>query len=120
MALLKTKEIRGMRREDLKLKFKELSDELMHERGVAAMGGAPASPGKLRALRTNVARIHTIMRELDLAEAKKKAETKTPAKDTKAKKAETKAAPTPRPAREKAKKKAAADKPAAKSEEETK
>jgi len=71
MALLRTKEIRSMRSDDLKLKFKELSDELMHERGVAAMGGAPASPGRLRALRTNIARIHTIMREMELAEAKK-------------------------------------------------
>jgi len=71
MALLRTKEIRSMRSDDLKLKFKELSDELMHERGVAAMGGAPASPGRLRALRTNIARIHTIMREIELAEAKK-------------------------------------------------
>ena len=120
MALLKTKDIRAMRPEDLKIKFKELSDELMHERGVAAMGGAPASPGKLRALRTNVARIHTVMREMELAEAKKKAEAKVPAKDSKAKKAKPKAAPTPRPAREKAKKKAAVKKPAAKSEEETK
>jgi hypothetical protein len=43
----------------------------MHERGIAAMGGAPSSPGKIRALRTNVARIHTIMREIDVAEAVK-------------------------------------------------
>jgi len=121
MALLKTKDIRGMRIEDLKLKFKELGDELMHERGVAAMGGAPASPGRIRALRTNVARIHTIMRELELAEAKKKeAEAKISAKEARPKKAKAKAAPAPRPKREKAKKKAAAKKPAAKSEEETK
>ena len=123
MALLKTKEIRGMRVEDLKLKFKELSDELMHERGVAAMGGAPASPGKLRALRTNVARIHTIMRELEIAEAKKKTQAKAPVKKAKPKeKAEKKAAPkpTPRPKREKAEKRAAATKPPAKIEEETK
>ncbi len=71
MALLKTKEIRTMRPEDLRTKFKELSDELMHERGVAAMGGAPASPGKIRALRTNIARIHTVMHEVELAERKK-------------------------------------------------
>jgi len=71
MALLKTKEIRAMRPEDLRAKFKDLSDELMHERGVAAMGGAPASPGKIRALRTNIARIHTIMHEAELAERKK-------------------------------------------------
>ena len=71
MALLKTKDIRAMRPEDMKAKFKELSDELMHERGVAAMGGAPASPGKIRALRTNIARIHTVMHEAELAERKK-------------------------------------------------
>jgi len=71
MSLLRTKEIRAMRPEDLRAKFKDLSDELMHERGVAAMGGAPASPGKIRALRTNIARIHTIMREVELAEMRK-------------------------------------------------
>jgi len=71
MALLKTKEIRAMRTDDIRAKMKELSDELMHERGVAAMGGAPASPGKIRALRKNIARIHTIQRELQLAEALK-------------------------------------------------
>lgn len=41
----------------------ELRDELMHERGVAAMGGAPPNPGKIRALRKNIARILTIMSE---------------------------------------------------------
>ena len=71
MALLKTKDIRAMRTDDIRAKMKELSDELMHERGVAAMGGAPASPGKIRALRKNIARIHTIQRELQLAEALK-------------------------------------------------
>ncbi len=121
MALLKTKEIRAMRPEDLKMKFKELSDELMHERGIAAMGGAPASPGKLRALRTNVARIHTVMREVELAAMKKKADEKTPAKKEKAKeKKAAKAAPRQKPKREKAEKRAAAKKPAANVEEETK
>ncbi len=121
MALLKAKDIRAMRPEDLKGKFKELSDELMHERGVAAMGGAPASPGRIRALRTNVARIHTVMREVELAEAKKKAGEKAPVKKAKPKEeASKKAAPKPRPKREKAEKRAATRKPAAKNEEETK
>ncbi len=71
MALLKSKDIRAMRPDDIRAKFKELSDELMHERGVAAMGGAPASPGKIRALRTEIARIHTIMREMDVEKAVK-------------------------------------------------
>lgn len=121
MALLKPKEIRAMRPEDIKLKFKELSDELMHERGIAAMGGAPASPGKLRALRTTVARIHTIMREMELAEEKKKAEAKAPAKQEKAKeKKAEKAPPRPKPVIEKAKRSAAKSRPAAKDKEETK
>jgi len=67
MALLRTKDIRAMRDDDRMIKLKELNDELMHERGVAAMGGAPASPGKIRALRKNIARIMTIDRELELA-----------------------------------------------------
>lgn len=70
MALIRMKELRAMRPEDVRAKFKELSDELMHERGIAAMGGAPASPGKIRALRTNIARIHTVMREQELAKRK--------------------------------------------------
>ena len=121
MALLRTKEIRAMRRDDLALKFKELSDELMHERGIAAMGGAPASPGKLRALRTNVARIHTIMREIELADQRTKAGEEVPAKKEKAKERKAlKAAPKPKPKREMAEKRAAAKKPEAKLEEETK
>jgi large subunit ribosomal protein L29 len=63
MPLLRTKEIRAMDPETLSKKLVELRDELMHERGVAAMGGAPPNPGKIRALRKNIARILTIMSE---------------------------------------------------------
>ena len=63
MPLLRTKEIRAMDAEGVAKKLSELRDELMHERGVAAMGGAPPNPGKIRALRKNIARILTIMRE---------------------------------------------------------
>lgn len=63
MALLRTKEIRAMDAEALGKKLTELRDELMHERGIAAMGGAPPNPGKIRALRKNIARILTIMTE---------------------------------------------------------
>jgi large subunit ribosomal protein L29 len=81
MALLKMKELRAMRPDDIKAKMKELSDELMHERGIAAMGGAPASPGKIRAIRTNVARIHTVRREVELAKLKAPADKKTEKKE---------------------------------------
>ncbi|MFW3145268.1 MAG: 50S ribosomal protein L29 [Thermoplasmatota archaeon] len=63
MSLLRSDEIRAMKPNDRKLKMKELRDELMRERGVAAMGGAPPSPGKIKALRKNIARLATIMRE---------------------------------------------------------
>ena len=63
MPLLHTKDIRAMDAEALDKKLTELRDELMHERGVAAMGGAPPNPGKIRALRKNIARILTIMSE---------------------------------------------------------
>lgn len=63
MALLRTKEIRAMDGAAREKKLRELRDELMHERGVAAMGGAPPNPGKIRALRKNIARIHTILSE---------------------------------------------------------
>ena len=61
--VLKAKEIRGFTPEERREKLNELKSELMHERGVAAMGGSPPSPGKIRQLRTSIARILTIMRE---------------------------------------------------------
>jgi large subunit ribosomal protein L29 len=63
MALLRTSEIRDMSVGERNQKLKELRDELMHERGVSAMGGAPSSPGAIRALRSNIARILTVQKE---------------------------------------------------------
>jgi len=61
--VLKAKEIRGYTPEERHEKLQELKQELMHERGVAAMGGSPPSPGKIRQLRTSIARILTIIHE---------------------------------------------------------
>lgn len=58
-------EIREMEREDLLATLKDMQQELMHERGVAAMGGAPPDPGRIRELRKTVARIKTIIHEQD-------------------------------------------------------
>ncbi len=69
MALLKTHELREMTPEMRDKRLLELRDELMHERGIGAMGGAPASPGKIRALRKNIARILTIQKEVIRKEA---------------------------------------------------
>ena len=61
--VLKAKEIREFTPEERREKLEGLKRELMHERGVAAMGGSPPSPGKIRQIRTSIARILTIMRE---------------------------------------------------------
>jgi large subunit ribosomal protein L29 len=61
--VLKAKEIRSFTSDERAEKLEELKRELMHERGIAAMGGSPPSPGKIRQLRTSIARILTIMRE---------------------------------------------------------
>lgn len=63
MALLRSKDIRAMTPEERDNKLKELRSDLMHERGVAAMGGAPKNPGKIQAIRRNISRMLTIMRE---------------------------------------------------------
>jgi len=63
VALLRTDAIREMKPQEREAKIKELRDDLLRERGVSAMGGAPPNPGKIKALRTNIARIATVMRE---------------------------------------------------------
>ncbi|MEE9507640.1 MAG: 50S ribosomal protein L29 [Thermoplasmata archaeon] len=68
MALLRTSEIREMNIEERQKKLRELRNDLMHERGVAAMGGAPASPGRIRAIRSNISRLLTIIREEETKE----------------------------------------------------
>ncbi len=66
MALLRVQEIKEMSVAQRVSRLKELQDELMYERGVAAMGGAPPSPGKIRALRKNISRILTVLSEEEL------------------------------------------------------
>ena len=61
--VLKAKEIREFNPEERRKKLQELKSELMHERGVSAMGGSSPSPGKIRQIRRNIAKILTIMRE---------------------------------------------------------
>jgi len=63
MPLQKTKEIREMSPEERAQKVEQLKEDLMRERGMAAMGGAPTSPGKIRMLRRLISRYVTIMKE---------------------------------------------------------
>ena len=62
---LKVSEIRNMGADERNQKLKELREELMHERGVSSMGGAPANPGAIRSIRTDIARILTVQKEED-------------------------------------------------------
>ena len=61
--VLKAREIRELSPEERKEKLTALKEELMHERGVAAMGGSPPSPGKIRQIRMSIAKLLTVMRE---------------------------------------------------------
>jgi large subunit ribosomal protein L29 len=63
------RELRGLSDDDLRRKIADAENELLRERGVAAMGGAPRSPGRMRALRTNVARALTVLSERSIAQA---------------------------------------------------
>jgi large subunit ribosomal protein L29 len=63
LPLPKPKEIREMSPEEREKNVLVLKEELMRERGMAAMGGAPTSPGKIRSLRRTISRYITIMKE---------------------------------------------------------
>jgi large subunit ribosomal protein L29 len=63
MTLLRMKELRELTDEELQRRIAQVENDLLRERGVAAMGGAPPSPGRMRALRTNVARALTVLSE---------------------------------------------------------
>jgi len=67
VTLLRMKELRELSDADLRRKIADAENDLLRERGVAAMGGAPPSPGRMRALRTNVARALTVLNERSLA-----------------------------------------------------
>ncbi|MCI4329491.1 MAG: 50S ribosomal protein L29 [Thermoplasmata archaeon] len=67
MTLLRMKDLRALEDEELRTKIAVIENDLLRERGVAAMGGAPPSPGRMRALRTNVARALTVLGERERA-----------------------------------------------------
>jgi large subunit ribosomal protein L29 len=63
VSLLRMRELRALPDDELHRRIAEAENDLLRERGVAAMGGAPPSPGRMRALRTNVARALTVLGE---------------------------------------------------------
>ena len=64
--MLSPTEVRALSAADRTTRIAELKRELMQERGVQAMGGSTPSPGKIRTLRREIARILTIQREVEL------------------------------------------------------
>lgn len=64
MAILRPSEIRDMSIEEMKAKLRELRAELARERAAAAAGGSLENPGRIRELRRTIARILTIMKEV--------------------------------------------------------
>ena len=64
--MLSAQEVRALNKDDRQTRLAELKRELMQERGVQAMGGSTPSPGKIRTLRREIARILTIEREIQL------------------------------------------------------
>lgn len=116
---LKPKALRAMNPDDRADALRDTRQELMHQRGLAAMGGAVKNPGQIRDLRTTIARILTVEHELHDADmGSRPAPRGTPgARPAKApaKKAAPKAAPKAAAKRAaKAKARPAAAKPAAK------
>jgi large subunit ribosomal protein L29 len=64
MAILKTRQIREMKPEDLNTRLKELKLELLKEMGNVKMGRAIKNPGKIKELRKAIARILTVQQGL--------------------------------------------------------
>ncbi|MBS7652072.1 MAG: 50S ribosomal protein L29 [Candidatus Bathyarchaeia archaeon] len=64
MPILRKKEIKNMKPEDLNERLIELETELMRLRGKIHAGGAIENPGRIRALKRTLARIKTSMREV--------------------------------------------------------
>lgn len=69
MTLLRMRDLRALSDDELRRRVADAENDLLRERGVAAMGGAPPSPGRMRALRTNVARALTVLGERSRAAA---------------------------------------------------
>lgn len=63
MAILKIKQIRDMKPEELAKKISELKLELAKDSGNVKMGRPVKNPGKIRELRRAIARIETVKNE---------------------------------------------------------
>lgn len=65
MAILRSKEIRQLTKEERQEKLGELKQELMKEVSKLASTGLPDNPGRLKEIKKTIARIHTIESEVN-------------------------------------------------------
>jgi ribosomal protein L29 len=63
MPLLKASQIREMTKDERATKLRELQNELFVERGKAGSMGGGKSAGRVKSLKTEVARVKTVMHE---------------------------------------------------------
>jgi len=63
MAILKIKQIREMKIEDIDKKLSDLKLELLKELGNVKMGRPVKNPGKIREIKRTIARLLTIKKE---------------------------------------------------------
>jgi ribosomal protein L29 len=63
MPLLKASQIREMTKDERAIKLRELQNELFVERGKAGSMGGGNSAGRVKSLKTEVARVKTVMHE---------------------------------------------------------
>jgi len=63
MAILRTKQIRAMKKEELSKRLSELKLELLKEMGNVKMGRPIKNPGHVRVLRRTIAKIKTVQNE---------------------------------------------------------
>lgn len=66
---LKKNELKSMRVNDLKSRLLELKKELLNLRSKASSGASMESPGMIKSVKRNIARIHT---QLKMAKEEKK------------------------------------------------
>jgi len=60
---MKAQEMRELKPDERSDQLRDWRNELMEEYGRAAMGGSPPSPGKIRWIRHNIARVLTVIKE---------------------------------------------------------
>jgi len=76
---MKAKELRSMEKKELNDKMDELIMELIKNNSTIATGTTPKSPGMVKDIKKNIARIKTVLSEVD----KKKVEEKEKNKEAK-------------------------------------